>query len=426
MSVVIKAFLERDGDPKAEIRRFGVPADASSSFTYMFKKVSEVFPGLVTGHFNLFWKDSDGDLVSFSSDEELMEALGFVTDSVFRIYVREHAPPSSPNNSSSSSGGSLHPNVVCDGCEGAVRGIRYKCCVCPDYDLCSQCEAKKIHSEHDMFKIVDPVNSCGPGRMPFRPPPHFRRWMKRYMNRWHNRHGGCGMDTEGDGAPGADSDPNQEGGQEAGPEEEYLHNVGENVAAMLDPFGIDVSFDVEHPGRRRGGPCHGAGRRGCRGFGGGWGFGWGGHRGHGHRFRHCHRRYGTNQDKEAGKEDEEMKEQADAKTAGPKQQGTAAKMAEDGSGSSETPVTEKMKDLQINGGPGNCEGEWTLLSSSRSPSSPPHPDPKISEALQQMSQMGFTNDGGWLTRLLEAKNGDISQVLDAIKPDRRTNGGYLA
>ena len=59
----------------------------------------------------------------------------------------------------------LHLNITCDNCEGQVRGIRYKCNTCPDYDLCSSCEPLPVHPEdHSFIKIKKPIRNS---RCPF-------------------------------------------------------------------------------------------------------------------------------------------------------------------------------------------------------------------------------------------------------------------
>lgn len=62
----------------------------------------------------------------------------------------------------------LHPNIQCDGCERGVRGIRYKCSICADFDLCEACEAKGgLHDpSHPLLKISRPIHGR-PCRRPF-------------------------------------------------------------------------------------------------------------------------------------------------------------------------------------------------------------------------------------------------------------------
>mmetsp|Transcript_10030 Transcript_10030/g.11416 ORF Transcript_10030/g.11416 Transcript_10030/m.11416 type:complete len:113 (+) Transcript_10030:948-1286(+) len=50
----------------------------------------------------------------------------------------------------------IHRNVTCDNCQASpILGVRYRCVVCEDYDLCSKCECEDIH-KHPMLKISNP------------------------------------------------------------------------------------------------------------------------------------------------------------------------------------------------------------------------------------------------------------------------------
>ncbi|KAI1292274.1 Next to BRCA1 protein [Halotydeus destructor] len=53
----------------------------------------------------------------------------------------------------------LHVGIVCDNCEGEIRGIRFKCSVCPDFDLCSKCEDREnVHNDaHPFLKMKKPI-----------------------------------------------------------------------------------------------------------------------------------------------------------------------------------------------------------------------------------------------------------------------------
>jgi len=46
-------------------------------------------------------------------------------------------------------GQATHFGVACDGCnQTPIVGQRFKCAVCPNYDLCETCNAKGVHKEH--------------------------------------------------------------------------------------------------------------------------------------------------------------------------------------------------------------------------------------------------------------------------------------
>lgn len=62
----------------------------------------------------------------------------------------------------------VHRGVGCNSCNVMpIKGIRYRCSNCVDFDLCEQCEAMQIHPRtHLFYKVRIPVPSLGSSRQP--------------------------------------------------------------------------------------------------------------------------------------------------------------------------------------------------------------------------------------------------------------------
>ncbi|CAG0899057.1 unnamed protein product [Darwinula stevensoni] len=55
--------------------------------------------------------------------------------------------------------GDVHTGVRCGSCRGPVRGSRYKCLQCRDFDLCATCEASGTkHSHHSFIRLPSRIS----------------------------------------------------------------------------------------------------------------------------------------------------------------------------------------------------------------------------------------------------------------------------
>merc|ERR1719228_937654 len=185
---------------------------------------------------------------------------------------------------------------------------------------------------------------------------------------------------------------------------EYLKDIGNFVAAALDTFGIDVQVNVETP---KADPTVGSPKSSSLND-------------DAHENKSADEHENESSENDAG--EWTVVAEKDVETSGEK----------DMTKNAETPEKDKLYPSLPENSDSSAPAEHTVSAPATStpaaptapaaPSSPAtasHPDPKIQVALQAMMNMGFSNEGGWMTSLLEAKNGDIGKVLDILQPVRK-------
>jgi len=470
-TVLFKA-IKSTQDGETEVRRFQVDKDVSSSFTYLQQKLASVFPDVSRKVFGITWVDTDNDTVTIATDEDLIIALTEMDGPLYKINIAVKGDLAREfTNEKVSAKGEVHAGVTCDGCQGPVQGFRYKCMSCPDFDLCSGCETDGVHGEHNMLRMVKPLPSAWPQHLfkkfqrlqdradkrrgsnqndddereviipppfshhpphgppphgpphhpPHGPPPHGPRPIGRY-GCLRGRGGGPMRGRGGMGPIFSSPNPSPfermmnawgvSGSFETADETntemkeaeetarkqtvECLNNLGQFVAAALDPFGIDVGVNVVTKDANK------------------------------------------PDNKTSANEASNPTKDVPAETSTPEHNIEAEKEkpmdTDESQEDSEWMLIKDGQGLQSKEGHGqlypNLQAEVQtnkpLPGTSKAANEPVAPapqdqemlDPKIQVALEAMMNMGFSNEGGWLTGLLKAKEGDISKVLDLLQPVR--------
>jgi len=230
MALMYKAYLyDRKVNKPKEIRRFSVDHDVSLSYEYLRKKVASVFPDLSNENFHLQWHDSEGDLIWFNSDEELIEALSEHQGGLFKLMIQEKSDGTESNEnkedcSESSEGGNYRR------CGGGRRGNWW-----------------------------GRRQQQGRGGWGGWCSPEFQQQMFNhfagYQQQQQQQQNGCpkkdnGNDNKDESKSNEGSSNTEQQQQAFSSGEEYLKNVGSAVSDFLKPFGIDVDVSVDHNGIR--------------------------------------------------------------------------------------------------------------------------------------------------------------------------------
>ncbi|CAM2696443.1 unnamed protein product [Rotaria socialis] len=374
----IKVYLTKINQQQ-EIRRFCIDISPENDvYNELTTKIKSYLSNNQLQDFILQYNDEDNERITFSSNDELRSAITLNKDTnTLKVFVTFNQ--SIPQEQHNATNKECHVGVECDACKGPVIGCRYKCCVCPNYDLCEKCALVGIHSEHNMIKISKPsnyhnfndhyhhhFNNHHDGHQHnHMPPPHppsspfvssqdylqkiqaqIPQWLPNRQNAAHFRsHVQQHIDSLK-----ANSQTHMKSSKQ------YLENVGQYLQKTLTPLGVNCEYHVEE---------------------------------------------------EKQKPNEQQEEQVSTTTTTTTHSAVNSVVTSNSSDSDSSSTNNNNQENTENSIIPPVE-ESTHIRNSLEYS--------IDDCMQRMTAMGFIDANGALRELIRSKQGDINLVLDAINP----------
>eukprot|EP00092_Neocalanus_flemingeri_P035031 GFUD01038119.1.p1 GENE.GFUD01038119.1~~GFUD01038119.1.p1 ORF type:complete len:426 (-),score=140.12 GFUD01038119.1:81-1358(-) len=422
MSVSFKVCLNA-GNQESEVRKFMADKEVSTSFTHLQEKLFSTFPALRRSNFKIHWTDADGDEVMLTGDEELIIALNEMKGPVYRFSIK-----TSGEKSQKSFSDLIHPGIICDGCDKPLTGFRYLCLVCPDYDLCGPCEREGLHPPHNMIRMARP-QPVWPHQV-FRCGNRMRNWEERCRKEPSESSKECNKnrDNLSQGKKVAEhsntsqkptiftviehfmtlkdpettakkEDETTKTGESIKQFAKFLEMEPENIrnlGEILKAFGVDFKLEETMANAES-------------------------------------KKESTNEEEKASNEEPITEDTVEQGKAIEKESEINKEKTVEKAVSIEPEKNKLPAEVEEYGWTvlQEAESEKILnpaLSESKTTSTDPDKDTtyvldsvvppkgaKIQEALLEMQKLGFTNEGGWLTKLLEAKAGDVGQTMEVLK-----------